>query len=83
MKIGADIRCLMDKERSGVGEYAHQYLDNLFEENQKKELKDEFFLFWNSFGDISDNLPKWNYPFVHYSGFHWPNKFLNFCLKIL
>ncbi len=110
MNIGIDIRCLMDKERSGVGEYAFRLLDSWFREaatlrglisiepearvapaaalRAQKLLgcnlgKCEFFLFYNSFRDVSANLPQWNYPFVHYHGFHWPNKILNFCLRFL
>jgi glycosyltransferase involved in cell wall biosynthesis len=98
----------MDKERSGVGEYAYQLLDDWFREAaalrglisveseariapaaalRAQKLsgcdlgKCEFFLFYNSFHETRANLPKWDYPFVHYCGFRLSNKLLNFCLK--
>lgn len=83
MNIGIDIRCLMDRERSGVGEYAYQFLDNLFQKNYEQKLGNEYFLFWNSWRDVSANIPKWNYSFVHYCGFRWPNKLFNSSLRFL
>ncbi len=97
MNIGVDIRSLMDSQRSGVGEYGHQLLDKIFVSiansgesgilksflNTKDNQRIVFYLFYNSFKEIKHNLPKWNYSFVHYCGFRWPNKLLNLCLKFV
>ncbi|MFZ2190187.1 MAG: glycosyltransferase family 1 protein [Candidatus Magasanikiibacteriota bacterium] len=87
MNVGIDIRCLMDKNRTGVGEYTFGLLDNLFKgidsTNFKKDYtdnKNQFFLFYNSSKDILANLPKWGYENVHYIGLNWPNKLLNLLL---
>ncbi|MBU1146304.1 glycosyltransferase family 4 protein [Patescibacteria group bacterium] len=81
MNIGIDIRSLLLKERSGVGEYTYQILDALFRIDQKNN----YFLFYNSWKGVGDFLPaEWKkFENVHFCGFHWPNKLLNFCFKFL
>jgi glycosyltransferase involved in cell wall biosynthesis len=81
MNIGVDIRSLLEKERSGVGEYAFQLLDALF----GTDKENQYFLFYNSFRQVDNLLPKeWrSLSNVHFCGFHWPNKLLNFCFKFL
>jgi len=77
MKIGIDIRCLMNRNYSGVAEYTYNLLDNIFKiDNQNK-----YFLFYNSQKDISANLPRFDYPNVELRGFNYPNKFFNFSLR--
>ncbi len=56
MNIGVDIRCLMDKQRTGVGEYTYGLLNALFsiDSDRFKQLADytdenQYFLFYNSF----------------------------------
>ena len=77
MKIGIDIRPLMEKPYFGVGEYTFHLLDNLF----KIDQKNEYFLFYNSLKSVTENLPKWDYPHVKFIGFRWPNKFFNLSQK--
>ncbi len=81
MNIGIDIRSLLEKERSGVGEYTYQLLSALF----SIDKNNNYFLFYNSFKKIDDLLPSdWKkYSNINFCGFHWPNKLLNFCFKFL
>jgi glycosyltransferase involved in cell wall biosynthesis len=81
MNIGVDVRSLLEKERSGVGEYTYQILDALFRIDQKNS----YYLFYNSWKKVEDNfLNEWKkFENVHLCGFHWPNKLLNFCFKFL
>jgi len=74
MRIGIDIRSLMDKNRSGVGEYVFNVLNNLFEIDQHNQ----YFLFYNSFKKVDHILPNWNYNNVKFVGHHQPNKLFNF-----
>ncbi len=77
MKIGIDIRCLMNKNYSGVAEYTYNLLDNIF----KIDQTNKYFLFYNSKKDIKENLPTFDYPNVKFKGYNYPNKFFNFSLK--
>ena len=70
MNIGIDVRCLMDKQRTGVGEYTYGLLDAIF----KIDKGNRYFLFYNSYKDVSEVLPKWDYPNVSYVWTRWPNK---------
>lgn len=70
MNIGIDIRPLMNKERTGVGEYTYELLDAIF----KNADNNQYFLFYNSYKNVSGNIPKWKYDNVHYVATRWPNK---------
>jgi len=76
MNIGVDIRSLMDSNRTGVGEYTYELLNALF----KIDKENQYFLFYNSNKDVSQNIPKWKQENVNYIGFSWPNKLLNIFL---
>ena len=78
MLIGIDIRPLMHPVRTGVGEYIYELLDALF----KIDKQNQYFLFYNSSGDVLKNLPKWEQENVHYAGFKYPNKLFNLALLI-
>lgn len=75
MRIGIDIRCLVEGRRTGVEEYTLNLLLNLFEIDKKND----YILFLNSWkkpaGDFS-----WTkkYPNVEVKRFNIPNKLLNF-----
>lgn len=75
MNIGIDIRCLMDKQRTGVGEYTCGFLNALFSCDNAD--KNQYFLFYNSYQDVSQNIPKWEQANVRYVYIRWPNKLLN------
>ena len=73
MNIAIDIRPLMNKQRTGVGEYTFELLSAVF----KIDKDNQYFLFYNSYADVSENIPKWEYDNVHYIYTRWPNKILN------
>ena len=81
MNIAVDKRCLMDVHRTGVGEYTYELLDALFEEDKKNE----YILFYNSWRDVSDVVPKWKQNNVHYIVTKFPNKIFSLLvwLKLL
>ncbi len=81
MNIGIDIRSLLEKERSGVGEYTFELLNAIFDIDRENQ----YYLFYNSWKKVGNNfLAEWrNFSNVHFCGFNWPNKLLNFCFKFL
>ena len=80
MNIAIDIRPLMDKNYSGVGEYTLNFLQAIFEEDRENR----YFLFYNSADKkVRERLPKFNYQNATYCGFKFPNKFLNLSLFLL
>jgi glycosyltransferase involved in cell wall biosynthesis len=79
MNIAIDIRCLMERELTGVGEYTFNLLKHLFETDNTNE----YFLFYNSRQDVSKYIPKFPKNNIHYCAFHWPNKLLNLSIKFL
>ncbi|MEA2088298.1 MAG: glycosyltransferase family 1 protein [Patescibacteria group bacterium] len=79
MNIAIDIRCLMDKNYSGIGEHTYRLLSELF----IKDQKNQYFLFYNSAKKgIKNRLPKFSYHNVFYCGFSYPNKILNLSLLL-
>ena len=81
MNIGVDIRSLMIKNRTGVGEYNFELLNAVF----KLDKNNQYFLFYNSYKNLDKILPKWDQPNVHYAGAQFPNKIFNLAIagKIL
>ncbi len=79
MHIGIDLRALMTPMRTGVGEFAFELLNALFAIDETND----YYLFYNSSGDVSKNIPRWNKPNVHYVSTRWPNKLLNASLFFL
>ncbi|MFH0780136.1 MAG: glycosyltransferase family 1 protein [Parcubacteria group bacterium] len=77
MNIGIDIRCLMERELTGVGEYALHLLKHLFE----LDNINQYYLFYNSRQDVSKYVPHFPKDNAHYCEFRRPNKMLNFSLK--
>ena len=76
MKIGVDIRSLMERQYSGVAEYALNLLNAILE----LDKKNRYFLFYNSLKKI--NLPEFKQKNVKIVGFKYPNKFFNLGLKL-
>ncbi|OGH73488.1 MAG: hypothetical protein A3C90_01950 [Candidatus Magasanikbacteria bacterium RIFCSPHIGHO2_02_FULL_51_14] len=70
MKIGIDIRCLMNQHRTGVGEYTYELLNALF----SIDRANQYFLFYNSYIDVSKYVRLWNQENVQYVETRWPNK---------
>ena len=81
MRIGIDVRCLLEPFPSGVAYYTKNLLSKLFE----IDSANEYFLFYNSYKKENLNLIEKfkKYPNVHLKGFHYPNKFLNGSINFL
>lgn len=81
MRIGIDIRCLLELQPSGVANYTLNLLENLF----AVDKKNHYFLFYNAFRkqniDLILRLKK--YQQVKICGFHLPNKILNASINFL
>jgi glycosyltransferase involved in cell wall biosynthesis len=77
MKIGVDIRVLMDKYYSGISEYTANLLMAIL----KLDRNDEYKLFYNSYKDISGRLDKWNGQNSKVIGLRYPNKIFNYVLQ--
>ncbi len=78
MRIGIDIRCLMQPNYSGVAEYTYNLLKNLFESDRDNE----YLLFYNAQQDVKANLPRFDYENVQFKSFKYPNKLFNLSLKL-
>lgn len=74
MKIGIDLRCLLEEEKTGVGEYAIAIIKKLLKEDQGSE----FIFFLNSYKEIKTDLG-WikKFPNARIKRFRYPNKILN------
>jgi len=77
MKIGIDIRTLMDKHYSGVSEYTYSLVREIFKHDKKNNYK----LFYNSGRDISKAIPEFNYPNVEIVNLRYPNKIFNYIMQ--
>lgn len=75
MKIGIDIRTLMDAQYSGVSEHTF----NLISEILKLDNYNEYRLFYNSFGAFS-KIPEFTGKNVETVKYNYPNKVLNYLL---
>ncbi len=77
MKIGVDIRVLMDEHYSGIAEYTANLLAAILRQDQDNQYK----LFYNSYQDLGDRLDKWNGRNSEVIGWHLSNKIFNYCLQ--
>lgn len=75
MRIAIDIRCLMEKQYSGVGTYALHLIQEILRQDQKNE----YILFCHS--AHKREVPGFHFPNVRIVKHHIPNKLLNFSLK--
>lgn len=80
MKIGIDVRCLMEGRRTGVEEYTI----NLLKEVLRLDTQNEYLLFFNSWKNFRADL-LWikEFPNVKIRRFKIPNKILNLCFWYL
>jgi glycosyltransferase involved in cell wall biosynthesis len=76
MNIIIDIRPLVDAHRTGVGEYTFELLNALF----KTDKTNQYVLFYNSYKDVANLVPKWTQKNVQYVATRWPNKLLSMLL---
>jgi len=77
MKIGVDIRTLMDKNYSGVS-WCTLFL---LQEILKQDRVNEYYLYYNSGRDISSQLPKFEQGNVKIIATRYPNKIFNYFLQ--
>lgn len=77
MKIGIDIRPLMDKNYSGVSWYTLNLVRAILETDKENE----YFLFYNSFFNIDDRIPDFNFANCKVVRYKYPNKLLNFSFR--
>lgn len=74
MKIGVDIRVLMDKYYSGVSQYTANLLSALLVLDKNNQYK----LFYNSWHNLDRRLNSWNRPNAQIKALHIPNKIFNY-----
>ncbi|MFH1822997.1 MAG: glycosyltransferase family 1 protein [Patescibacteria group bacterium] len=77
MKIGIDIRTLMDSQYSGVSEYTY----NLVKEILRLDKVNQYKLFYNSGRDVSERIPKFISENVAVVSTHYPNKLYNYIMQ--
>lgn len=77
MRIGVDIRVLMDKHYSGISEYTAKLLDALLRVGKD----DQWRLFYNSWEDISSQMAVWGRENSVIKASRWPNKVFNYLLQ--
>ena len=79
MRIGVDVRVLMDREYSGISEY----LANLLTEILKEDKENTYQLFANSGRKVSNKLLAWSRDNTNLVVTRYPNKFFNYVLQKL
>ncbi|MDD2807177.1 MAG: glycosyltransferase family 1 protein [Patescibacteria group bacterium] len=77
MKIGVDIRSLLESQYSGISEYTYNLLAYLL----AIDKKNHYFLFYNS--RKSSPPPVFNQSNVTLKGFNFPNRFFNLAIELL
>jgi len=77
MKIGVDIRVLMDKQYSGISEYAYY----LLREFLARDDGNEYIFYYNSFHKLDPKLFSWCDSRVTFKNTAWPNKIFNYVLQ--
>ncbi|HQO10979.1 MAG TPA: glycosyltransferase family 1 protein [bacterium] len=77
MRIGVDIRVLMDKQYSGVSEYSSILLRTLL----RLDFDNEYRLFYNSCRDVRARIGNFEHPNLLIKRSRYPNKFFNYCLQ--
>jgi glycosyltransferase involved in cell wall biosynthesis len=73
MKIGIDIRSLLENQSSGVPEYTKELLKEIF----ALDRRNEYCLFYNAARDAAGRLPRYPYPNVSIRATRYPNKLFN------
>lgn len=77
MKIGIDIRTLMDTHYSGVPEYTLNLVKGIIE----KDKHNDYVLFYNSFKNLDDHIPRFKGENVRFVKTKYPNKIFNYLLQ--
>ncbi len=74
MKIGVDIRALMDRQYSGIAGYTASLLKALIAEDDDNQYR----LFYNSFSNIQTRMNSWSSSRTQIVSTAWPNKLFNY-----
>ncbi len=77
MKIGIDIRTLMDRRYSGVSNYTLGLVNELLRQDQVNEYK----LYYNSGQDVSKRIPAFNFANAEVVATRYPNKIFNYVMQ--
>lgn len=77
MRIGIDIRTLMDREYSGVSLHTL----NLVREILKLDRENKYILFYNLSRDIKEKMPKFEGENVKVVSTRYPNKIFNYLMQ--
>jgi len=76
-KIAIDVRCLMEENLTGVGEYTFNLLKNLFDIDHTNQ----YFLFFNKRNPYTKHIDHFKKGNVKFCEFHYPNKLLNSSIR--
>ena len=79
MKIGIDIRSLLEGYRTGIGEYTY----NLINEFLKKDTQNQYHLFYNQRHSIKKEPPRFEGENVKCFDYKYPNQWFNLSLRYL
>lgn len=79
MKIGIDIRTLMEDKYSGIPEYSLCLVRELL----KIDKQNQYILFYNSFKDLSSKIPEFKNKNVSIVKTRYPSKFFGYILQKL
>ncbi len=77
MKIGIDIRTLMDQKYSGIPEYSLRLLREIL----KIDGRNEYILFYNSFKDVENRIPEFKNENVRIVKTKYPSKLFGYILQ--
>jgi len=77
MKIGIDIRSLINVQYSGISEYTL----NLVKEILKLDSKNQYILFYNSFKDVKNKIPEFKQKNAEIVCTRYPNKIFNYLMQ--
>ena len=80
MKVGIDIRTLMDRQYSGVSEYTLNLILGILEKNESNQ-EHEIKLFYNSGRDIAEQMPNFEKYKCEVIYTRYPNKIFNYLMQ--
>lgn len=77
MRIGIDIRTLMDRRYSGVSNFTIELVNELL----RQDTNNQYILFYNSGQDVSDKIPAFNFGNARMVATRYPNKIFNYVMQ--
>lgn len=81
MKLGIDVRTLMDGRYSGISQYTFNLVKKIIELNQNKKEPHELRFFYNSGKNIKNKLPDFIFQQGEVKGTRFPNKLFNYGMQ--